>query len=93
MGTAINGTPFTSMPQVEDYQTVNVTVQVRLFGKPDQVRREVLEAMGLALHNTFGSDRVKLFLGGHRVVYDPLAHDGEHEGHDVILAITDEKPV
>ena len=98
MASAITGTPFRggAGPEQEGEQVVNLTVQIRGYGKPSQVQREVLTEVGRALTHTFGAGRHKMFLGGRRVVFDAQAFDaqafdGEHIGHDVVLAVTDER--
>lgn len=38
-----------------------------------------------ALHNAKLLDSCEVWTEGRRVMFDPLAHDGEHEGHDSVL--------
>lgn len=38
----------------------------------------------IALHRMFGADRFEIWHEGKRFVFDPLAQDGEHYGHDEV---------
>lgn len=75
----------------EGTYTVNFTVEVSKFGNSqEQAEREAATSLGVALNRSFGDLATFAIQVGNKerpVVFDPLAHDAEHEGHDVALKI------
>jgi hypothetical protein len=71
---------------VEGEHVLDINVRLRGFGHLEQVRREGLSFLGQALHDAFG-ERAEMFDGltGARIVFDPLAADGNHPGHENVL--------
>lgn len=65
-------------------------VKIDQFGSHDERHlAAVTTSLWRHLNRGFGADRVELYHEGKRIRYDPLAHDGEHPGHDEILMIED----
>lgn len=72
------------VPQTDDFEqeaTFAFTVRLRSFGRPSKLKIDLAKSLGLACYNAFG-DRFEMELQGQQITFDPLAHDGEHEGHD-----------
>lgn len=68
--------------------TVEYTIRVSNFGKPEQVAGSTTRTLARALHSAFGEDGWNLYREGRLIGYDALADDGHHEGHDVVLTET-----
>lgn len=63
-------------------------VKIDQFGRHDPEHvAAVATSLWRHLNRGFGADRVQVWHEGNRIRYDPLAHDGEHLGHDDILTI------
>ena len=71
-------------------QTLVFVVKVRSFGHGDERHRlSVTATLGRHLNRAFGPERYELWHDGQRLIFDPLAQDGEHEGHrSVVVADT-----
>lgn len=68
-------------PVEEGIQTLTFTVRVRSYGQADKVQGSVERSLCLALHRAFGVERVDVEVHGNLLIFDPLADDGEHDGH------------
>lgn len=65
-------------------------VKIDQFGSHDDRHvAAVATSLWRHLHRGFGADRVEVWHEGQRIRYDPLAHDGEHIGHENILVMDD----
>lgn len=72
----------------ERHDEIVFVVKLKQFGRHDaQHVLDVASVLCKHINRGFGMDRAEVWYEGKRVIYDPLAADGEHVGHTQIVMV------
>lgn len=72
-------------PEFEGEFEAEYTVVIKSYGRYSKMEDTINRYLSLALYRTFRDTYVLKDEAGRRIIFDHLAHDGEHRDRDVVI--------